>query len=144
MPTVNAGYGDARDLWRFGPTVVVHIGYDPQWQPGRVLNIPPIDQPALIDTGATIGGIDSALAGELQLPIVDVREEAGVSGPALFNIHAAQVYIPALDQIFYGRLAGHHLSSGGFLHRALIGRSFLTSCTMHYDGRTGHVTISNE
>lgn len=143
MPTTNAGF-DPAALGQLGPTLWVHVGYDPHWMPGSVPNLPQDLQPALIDTGATIGGIDSALALALQLPIVDVRLESGVSGPTQFNIHAAQIYIPALNHLFYGQFAGYHLAAGGILHRALLGRAFLADCRMIYDGRTGSVAISTD
>jgi hypothetical protein len=38
--------------------------------------------------------------------------------------------------------AGVHLVTGGQIHWALIGRTFLQHYTMVYEGRTGTVTIS--
>ena len=143
MPTANAGFAPA-GLLQFGPTLWIRIGYDISHRPGTSPNIPSDLHPALIDTGATTGGIDSALAERLELPIVDTREHSGIGGLTRLNIHLAQIYIPALNQVFYGQFAGVHLAAGGVFHRALIGRAFLQHCIMQYDGRNGSVVISTE
>ena len=101
MPTVDAGFHQ-RELVRYGPTLAVRIGYDVNYRPGRQPEIPATLYPALIDTGATVGGIDSTLAESLDLPIVDEREVSGVGGVALFKIHS-QIYIPDLNHVFHGR-----------------------------------------
>ena len=80
----------------------------------------------------------------LKLPIVDVATHSGVGGPQTLQIHAAQIDIPALNHVYYGRFAGAHLAAGGFPHRALIGRDFLRYCTFTYDGRTGRTILSND
>ncbi len=43
----------------------------------------------------------------------------------------------------YGLFAGVHLVAGGQSHKALIGRTFLRSFTMIYNGRTGAVTLDS-
>ena len=59
-------------------------------------------------------------------------------------MHLAQIYVPTLHHILYGEFAGVHLKAGGQAHAALIGRNFLQSFTMTYDGRTGSVIIRKE
>jgi predicted aspartyl protease len=91
----------------YGPTLSVDIGFDPAFVPGIpvMISIPGmagID--ALVDTGATECCIDSLLATQLNLPVIDKRQ----------------------------------------VHRALMGRSFLRSFAMTYDGRTGNVEISSD
>jgi hypothetical protein len=130
----------------YGPTLLVDIGFDPNFRPGPGLPLPIpgiTGINALVDTGAGDSCIDSLLAVQLNLPIVDRRPIAGVHGPQDVNMHLAQVYVPSLDFLIYGVFAGVHLVAGGQIHRALIGRSFLQNYTMVYEGRTGTVTISN-
>jgi predicted aspartyl protease len=127
----------------YGPTLVVNIGFDPAYKAGGVPVPGIIGISALVDTGATESCIDSALASQLNLPIVDRRMISGVHGRQEVNIHLAQVHIPSLAHTIYGAFAGVHLVAGGQPHKALIGRTFLQGYTMVYEGRTGTVTLSN-
>lgn len=99
---------------------------------------------ALVDTGAMESCIDSLLAAQLGLPIVDRRKVSGVHGSQEVNVHLAQVHVPSLKVTIYGAFAGVHLAAGGQAHNALIGRTFLRNFTMVYEGRTGTVTLSND
>ncbi|MBI3491026.1 MAG: retroviral-like aspartic protease family protein [Acidobacteria bacterium] len=133
-------------LVTYGPTLLVDIGFDPNYQPPPHPNLPVPGIKgihALVDTGATESCIDSMLATQLGLPVVDKRVVAGVSGPQDVNIHLAQVHIPSLLFTIYGTFAAVHLAAGGQPHRALIGRTFLSRFTMVYNGQTGDVTISS-
>lgn len=142
-----AGGAPACDLLvSYGPTLLVDIGFDPNFKP------PPDPKPpiagitgihALVDTGASESCIDSLLAAQLNLPIVDRRQISGVNGAQEINMHLAQVYIPTLHYTIYGAFAGVHLTAGGQVHRALIGRTFLQNFTMTYNGATGAVTLSS-
>ena len=79
MPTISAGFDDLAgiagwsDLVQFGPTIQVQIGFDSAYTPANPTrpNLPQATWPALIDTGATESCIDSALAAQLALPVVD-------------------------------------------------------------------------
>ncbi len=133
-------------LVTIGPTLLVDIGFDPNYKPGAGVPapIPAITGMwALLDTGASDCCIDSILAAQLGLPIVDKKQIAGVSGRQEVNIHLAQIHVPSLDHTIYGMFAGVHLVAGGQMHRALIGRTFLKSFNMVYTGSTGDVTLSN-
>ena len=99
---------------------------------------------ALVDTGAGESCIDSILAAQLNLPIVDRRQIAGVHGAEKVNMHLAQIHVPSLNSTIYGAFAGVHLTTGGQIHQALIGRTFLQNFTMVYEGLTGTVTISKD
>jgi hypothetical protein len=55
----------------------------------------------------------------------------------------AQIHVPALEHTIYGLFAGVHLAAGGQRHRALLGRTFLHSFTMIYEGATGTVILSS-
>ena len=147
MPTANAGHPDPSVLMAHGPTLQVQIGFDPGWssRSGVLPQLPLTRHPALVDTGASgHGSIDSAFAEDLGLPLVDETTESGVGGIQTFNVYVAQVYVPELRHLVYGRFTGHHLSQGGFHHRALIGRRFLENYRMVYDGVTGSVTITSD
>ena len=97
-----------------------------------------------MDTGAQASCVDSALAMELGLPVVDRTQVAGIHGASEVNSHLAQIYIPDLEFTIYGQFAGVHLAAGGQTHSALLGRTFLRHFTMTYEGRTGTVTISSD
>jgi predicted aspartyl protease len=154
MPQAKCGFDDvpggssgAELLTHYGPTLFVNIGFDPNFQDVSPV---PVSVPvagitgisALVDTGAGESCIDSLLAAQLNLPIVDRRRVSGVHGSQEVNMHLAQVHVPSLNYVIYGVFAGVRLVSSGQSHRALIGRTFLRNYTMVYEGKTGTVTIS--
>jgi len=135
-------------LASYGPTLLVNIGFDANFRPG-VPGLSPVpgitNVQALVDTGASESCIDGLLAAQLGLPVVDRRPISGVHGAHIVNIHLAQVIVPFLGNFtIYGAFAAVDLASGGQMHRALIGRTFLRFFTMVYEGRTGTVTISSD
>jgi predicted aspartyl protease len=143
------GTTNGRDLLvGTGPTLFVQIGFDPGFdpaaQPARAPVLPAAPVHALVDTGATESCIDSTLAMNLNLPVVDRRLISGAHGAGEVNVHLAQIHIPSLGFTLYGPFAAVDLIAGGQSHMALIGRTFLQHFTMHYDGRTGTVTLSND
>lgn len=149
MTSIRVGFNDDDDalgrdlLVRYGPTLPVQIGFDPNYQPGQSQpDLPNVLHPALVDTGAMESCIDSALAMDLSLPIVDRQTVSGVHGPNAVNFHLAQIHIPQMQYTMYGLFAGVHLTAGGQLHQALLGRTFLNKVSMTYEGTTGSVTIS--
>ena len=129
-----------------GPTVLVEIGFDPVFEEGDDdrPNIPDDLLPALVDTGATESCVDAALARELNMPLVGRRIVAGIGGGTPVDYFLGQIYVAGLGQTIYGHLAGAHLRTGGQPCYALIGRTFLQHLTLHYEGRTGNVTLSND
>ena len=153
MPSTRCGFdsvpGGASGsdlLVAYGPTLLVDIGFDPNWKAEIPVVIPVAGIKgihALVDTGATECCIDSLLAAQLNLPIVDRRMIAGVHGGQEVNMHLAQVHAPSVAFTFYGVFAGVHLQAGGQLHRALIGRTFLRHYKMVYEGLTGTVTLES-
>ncbi len=146
MPTVNLGSTDPDVLSYIGPTIDVQIGFDPSYRAssGSQPILPPTLWPALIDTGAMDSCIDSELASILHLTAVNRRWIAGVSGPQEVNVYAAQLLIPSLNSVIHGTFHGINLRAGGQPHLALIGRTFLRSYKLVYDGRIGVVTLSND
>ena len=133
-------------MWRIGPTLYVEIGFDAEYEaghPGRP-NVPSTIYPALVDTGARDSCIDTSIAQALNLPIEAERQISGTSGTHASTIYRAQVYIPVLGETISGEFYGVVMTGGGHYQRAIIGRDFLLGYVLHYDGRTGEVTISNE
>jgi hypothetical protein len=133
-------------LTTYGPTLLVDIGFDPDWKAGVPVIIPVAGMKgihALVDTGAWECCIDSLLATQINLPIVDRRMISGVHGGQEVNMHLAQVHVPSLNFTVYGVFAGVHLQAGGQIHRALIGRTFLRHYKMVYEGLTGLVTLES-
>jgi hypothetical protein len=152
MPSVDCGFQDVPGgasgailLASYGPTLKVDIGFDAAWS--NTSADPPTpslkDVHALVDTGASTCCVDSQLAAQLNLPVVDRIPISGISGRSEANIHVVQIHVPSLGVTFYGRFAGVELRAGGQRHDALIGRDFLRHFTMMYEGKTGTVNISN-
>lgn len=153
MARANCGFKDGPErsapdlLVSWGPTILVDIGFDPAFDPNHPHQVPAPsirNVEALVDTGALENCIDSLLAAQLELPIVDRRHIAGAGGPHEVNVHLAHVRVPDLNQTIYGLFAGVHLSEGGQVHKVLLGRSFLRHFTLLYEGRAGSVVIHNE
>ena len=154
MPTIDCVSPDVPDmavrralLAEAGPTIPVQIGHAPGFDeytdPKPI--IPSDLYPALVDTGASGNSIDSELAADLRLPVVEYGVTvAGSVGEHTTNIYLAQIHIPELSRTISGRFIGVGLAAGGQLHRAIIGRSFLRDFVLHYDGRTGEVTLSDD
>jgi hypothetical protein len=151
MPEIKCGFNDSSDgqikgsdsLVFHGPSLLVNIGFDDRHAP-EVTTIPKpsvTNAWALVDTGATECCIDSSLANELQLPIVDRQKIAGSKGAHEVNMHLAQIHVPSLNFTIYGLFAGVDLAAGGQTHKALIGRTFLRHFTMIYSGHTGDVRL---
>ena len=147
MAEADCGFKSRPDvLVLHGPTIRIQIGFDLGYHVGdkRAPDLPPDMRYALVDTGASESCIDSSLAIELDLPVVDRRSVSGSHGAQEVNFHLAQIYVPDLDHAIIGRFAGVHLAAGGQPHSALMGRTFLRNVTMIYEGRTGAVTLSND
>jgi hypothetical protein len=96
MPSVSCGFvstngHQAQDsLVGYGPTILVDVGFDPNYDPNKPAALPTtlIQQVhAVIDTGATISCIDASLATRLGLPVVDRSNFGGISGNYLASVH---------------------------------------------------------
>lgn len=150
MPDVQCGFPDVEGgasgtdlLVAYGPTIAVDIGFDSNYRPQQggvpVAGISGIL--ALVDTGATESCIDSLLAAQLNLPIVDRRVTSGAHGSREVNVHLAQIHVPAIPFTIWGQFAAVDLAAGGQPHKTLLGRTFLRSFVMLYVGTSGTVTI---
>jgi len=125
-----------------GPTLLVRIGFDPNFIPGQRPNIPVDQIPALVDTGAYESYIDSQLAKQLALPIVDRLMCSGSAGRHEIDACLAHIIVSGLDVNITGRFGAVKLSEGGQRHQALIGRTFLMHFKLTYNGSTGDVELS--
>ena len=137
----------AESLSVHGPTLLVDIGFDPQFDAADINRRPQLAETslhALVDSGASESCIDDDLAQKLALPVVDRRRVSGIGGIHEVNMYLAQIHVPSLRFTLYGAFAGVNLIAGGQSHYALIGRTFLRHFTMTYEGRTGTVTLSND
>lgn len=144
MPqTVNCGFANADRLATYGPSLLVQIGFDPNYRRGLKPVLASPGYQALIDTGASETCIDSSVARSLNLPVVDVVDISGIHGSAHVNIHLAQVYVPGLNFTTSGRFAGVHLHASGQPFGALLGRSFLRYVRLVYDGIAGEASIAH-
>jgi predicted aspartyl protease len=134
-------------LVNYGPTLLVDVGFDPIHDPAtNPTNIPTPGirgVNALVDTGATECCIDSMLAAQLNLPIVNRRQISGIHGSHTANIYLAQVHVQFLAVTINGAFAGVDLKAGGQVHSVLIGRTFLRHFKLTYEGKTGTVIISS-
>jgi predicted aspartyl protease len=153
MPSTKCGFTDKPGgftgpdaLVKWGPTLFVDIGFDPNYD-WKNATTPPVSGSkglfALVDTGASESCIDSQLAAQLNLPIVDKRPISGVHGQREVNVHLAQVYVPSLNFTINGAFAGVDLLVGGQAHSALIGRTFLRHFRLVYEGNTGNVELGS-
>ena len=138
------GLSGREALIRYGPTILVEIGFDAGFEDSdeERPDIPDDLFPALVDTGASENCIDADLARRLGLPLGGQRDLAGITGVSNFDYYPAQIYVPGLERTIYGQFAGVHIQAGGQSQYAIIGRDFLQYYLMAYDGRSGRVTIS--
>src|ERR1035438_6697477 len=107
MPSTQCGFiavpGGASGsdmLCAYGPTILVNIGFDSAYKVGKPGPLPVAGITgirALVDSGATESCIDSVLAAQLNLPIIDKRTVGGIGGSQQVNVHLAQVHIPSLS-----------------------------------------------
>jgi len=142
---IPGGASGCDSLVTWGPTLTVDIGFDPTFTASSTGTPVPgkTGLAALVDTGATESCIDSQLAAQLNLPVIDKRMTAGAHGAKEVNVHLAQIHIPSFGKTIIGAFAGVDLRAGGQFHSALIGRTFLRHVRMTYDGKTGKVEISD-
>src|SRR5260221_9113831 len=101
MPRAKCGFDDTPTakgeamLVQHGPTLLVDIGFDPTYIVTVAAGVVPAPAVkgiwALVDTGATESCIDSRLAAQLALPIIDRRPISGVGGLKEVNMHLAQI-----------------------------------------------------
>ena len=151
MPIIDAGFVSGEDLAAdsrlvlHGPTIWIDIGFDPSFDPAAENEKPKpsiTGVPALVDSGAQESCIDKTLVRDLNLSAVDRSMIAGIEGGHEADLFLCQFHCPTLQFTQWGLFAGVDLAGGGQIHRALIGRTFLNSFIMIYDGLRGQVTLA--
>lgn len=148
MPLVDAGFRDDEGradlnlLLGYGPTVEVVVGHVSG--DGKPSDGPSETAFALIDTGAAESCIDSDLAAQLGLPVIDRQLIAGAGGASTHDVFLGHVAIPQLEIRQFGRFTGVNLAAGGQEHRVLLGRTFLQNVVMIYDGLRAQITIASQ
>lgn len=130
-------------LARLGPILLVDIGFDPAHFMGDPGTPIPGERgiDALIDTGAGESCIDSRVAEQLRLPLIDREERVGAFGSKEVDIYLAQIHVPGLAMTIYGKFAAVELIMGDQPHKALLGRTFLRHVRLVYDGTRGSVSV---
>lgn len=144
MPRAECGFADSdgrllpEQLEQYGPTIYANVS-----QPVSAVGQPVLSKvvPFLIDTGATQSCIDSQLAKELMLPVIDRIPMCGISGQHECDVVLCHIQVPSVTHSMSGRFACVELANGGQPHSALLGRDFLKDVVMIYDGALGRVTI---
>jgi len=133
-------YRNREELHLLGPAVDVNISPVTEHD-----ELPIVEHPALIDTGATESCIDGNLANAIGLPVVDRRPVSGVHGVSAVNFYLATLTIPILSFTARGLFADVELG-GAIPYSTLLGRDFLRRCKMTYDGTEGKIVlqISNQ
>lgn len=150
MRKTQAGFRDgagalASDLLlRFGPTVLVDVGFKPLSVKDGVPTLPLRKLKALVDTGACDSCIDVGVAARAKLPVIDQRVCSGIGGATRVNMYMGRIYVPSLKQLLFQSFAGVELESGGQWHEVLLGRTFLRPFRMTYHGPTGQVLIEED
>ena len=134
------GKPDWASLEQYGPTLKVIVEYR-ESETASASKAETVY--ALIDTGACESCIDSQLVQRLGLPVVDVRQIAGVSGAKSHFVHMAHIIAPNLDITQYGAFTAVELAAGGQPHAVLLGRDFLRNTIMIYDGMRAQVTLAS-
>lgn len=94
---------------------------------------------ALIDTGATDLCIDTQLAAQLGLKIIDRGPVGGIKGTTDHDMFLGKVIIETLGMGMDGKLIGIELDPTTPI---VIGRDFLQGVVMIYDGINGTVTLA--
>jgi predicted aspartyl protease len=138
--------GNAPLLAYHGPTLTVEVGFDVKWTASSRTRprARGFELEALVDTGAQESCIDRMLASQLGLPVVDRQKVCGVHGLREVDVYLAQIYVPALDFTQHGSFAGVELKEGGHRQHILLGRGFLQSFTLTYEGASGTVTLARD
>ena len=120
-----------------GPVAQIDIAHGPQGI-GQSFQFHRGDYTALIDTGARMSCIDSALADRLNLPIIGPPIK-GVSANGTFESDPVlgRIHITDIETIVYGRFLSLPLVEHNQPYHAIIGRDFLRRSRFTYDGIAG-------
>lgn len=91
----------------------------------------------LIDTGASDCIIDEALAKELNLSFLGQEEVSTPNGISHQSIYKVSLFVPETKFQYQGRLIEGNLREHDQVHEVLLGRDFLSTVIMIYNGKGG-------
>jgi len=120
------------------PALSAHLQ---QQQPPQPLPTPVVGR-ALIDTGATFTAIDRGAATQLNLVAIDTIPSGTAAGPQICPRYPARLMFPGtpIPGINLPLVVGVDLTGQGFI--VLLGRDFLASFVMTYNGPLGQFILS--
>lgn len=143
-----------RGLQVLGPVVPVQVEVptalaNQLQQSGQTVPTP-ITGIALVDTGASISGVDAAVVQQLGVQTVGMANVGGVGGVQQQAQYPARFVFPGtgLPNMEFNRLVGANLTSltppgsAGQQLIALLGRDILTRSVLVYNGLTGTFTLA--
>ena len=138
MQTIDLpGEEQPSSLEEWGPLSQIDVAHGPQGI-GQSFEFHHGNYTALIDTGARMSCIDSALAERLNLPIIGSPiEGVGANGPFKSDPVLDRIHIAELETMIYGRFLSLPLVEYDQPYHALIGRDFLRRGKFTYDGIRG-------
>lgn len=147
MPILNIQYRDKNPditpeatLTIHGPTIVVLVGPATPTRENGTIDFQGHQALALIDTGAGRSCIDEKLAQKLKLTPIDRQQIGGVRGKQEHLIYLGLIRVPPpLDMYSKGRFVGVDM---GAAQPVLLGRDFLQSCVLIYNGTNGTISIA--
>ena len=131
------GEDQPSSLEEWGPVAQIDIAHGPQGTGGS-FQFHRGDYNALIDTGARMSCIDSALAERLNLPIIGSPiKGVGANGPFNSDPILGRIHITDLETMIYGRFLSMPLTDHNQPYHAIIGRDFLRRSRFTYNGSVG-------
>ena len=102
---------------------------------------PPVNGMALIDTGATITAVDTAVLSALGVNPVGIVPVGTAAGPAKHPVYPIKLQLQGIGLVLnFGRVTGAPL--GGMKLAALLGRDVLMRMVLIYDGPSSEYTLS--
>jgi len=138
---------DAAMLQRQGPVLQVEVSIPEALAKSYVQDGKPIPPPligfALIDTGASITGVDLGKLTTLGLTPISVADIGTPSGPSnKMGVYACQIAFPGtpIPTRQFNTVTGSQLEPMGYL--ALIGRDVLSDFQLVYNGVDGFWTLA--
>ena len=141
-----AGAADPEQVRVIGPVLQVEIRIPSALAASLQQIQAPIPAPhvglALIDTGASITGVDQDVLGQLGLNPTSVVQVATPGGQVPQFVYACDLSFPGtpIGTIPFGFVVGSQL--GGMGYSALIGRDFLRFFQIVYNGPEGFWTLA--
>ena len=162
MPVVNIIYNtperphfDPRALALLGPQISVDVlppAVVESWARATGAEVrQAYNLAALIDTGASVTGIDEGVLGQLGYPPVNVASLSTPSGTVQTGVYMVRLVIPSqrdprfpanVPRIVIDGVMAVAVRLGGLQYKVLLGRDVLSSIVMVYNGPQALVTLA--